>query len=123
MSRPEIRAADASEDLRQACAVDERGMLVFPAKVVGLREDGAVELEYRIDKSRGVEHLEHLQPRFRMPWHPRFLKGQLVLMLRRNLGRGHFLDGLEIRWGRLSRALRALMTEGVWRLGEENRLS
>ena len=51
-----------------------------------------------------------------MPWHPKFLKGVYALMLRRNLGKGRVLEGLELRWGLVSNILHALTQLGRWRL-------
>ena len=51
-----------------------------------------------------------------MPWHPKFLKGVYALMLRRNIGRGRVLEGLELRWGLVSNILHALTQLGRWRL-------
>ncbi len=119
LSRLPVSAHAATEEQLRACVADACGNLVFPAEVVGVRADGAYELRYDFGGALGVERKETLHPRMRMPWHPKFLRGQLVIMLRRSLGQGRFVDGLEIRWGRLSRALAALMCEGRWRLGEE----
>ena len=51
-----------------------------------------------------------------MPWHPKFLKDQLVIILRRNLGHGRVLAGLEVRWRLVSNILNALTRLGHWRL-------
>ena len=51
-----------------------------------------------------------------MPWHPKFLKGVYSLMLRRNLGRGRVLGGLELPWGLVPDILHALCALGRWRL-------
>ena len=54
-----------------------------------------------------------------MPWHPKDVP--LVLNLRRNLGRGVVLEGLQVRWHYVSRLLRALCSYApngqVWRIG------
>ena len=36
-------------------------------------------------------------------------------MLRRNVGRGKTLEGLEVRWGLVARILQALTQFGIWR--------
>jgi len=51
-----------------------------------------------------------------MLWHPKFLKGVCTTMLRRDLGRGRALEGLELRWGLVSNILHALTALGPWRL-------
>ena len=38
-------------------------------------------------------------------------------MLRRNLGRGRVLEGLELRWGLVSNILHALTAMDRWRVG------
>ena len=104
----EPRTAAANPDLVDRLATDERGYLVFPAEVREVLSDGKLVLDYDFDMGRGVELPEFVSPRLRMPWHPRFLKGQTTIMLRRNLGRGRKLEGLEVRWGLVARCLRAL---------------
>ena len=92
-----VRASDAPSEFRDQCRTDGDGNLIFAAEVVGVRDDGAYVLRFDVGGG-GVEHKETLQPRLRMPWHPRFLKGQLAIMLRRCYGRGRVIDGLEVRW-------------------------
>ena len=36
---------------------------------------------------------EQLAPRVQMPWHPKYLKENLVICLRRNIGHGKVLEG------------------------------
>ena len=60
--------------------------------------------------------MQHLQTRVRMPWNPKFLNGQLTIFLRRNLGHGKVLEGLEVSWGKVAAILQALTQMGRWRL-------
>ena len=100
-------------------STDASGFVVFPGTVMEKLAGG--ELLVRYDGGgEGVELEEHLVARVRMPWSPKDLKGQLVIMLRRSLGRGRgYLEGLEVRWGLVARILRALCRFGEW--GPEGR--
>ena len=80
----EPRTAAGNPDLVDRLATDERGYLVFPAEVREVLPNGKLVLDYNFDMGRGVELAEFVSPRLRMPWHPRFLKGQTTIMLRRN---------------------------------------
>ena len=100
-------------------ARDGSGFVVFPGTVVERLGNGQLRVRYDCG-AEGVELEEHLVARVRMPWSPKDLKGQLVIMLRRSLGRGRgYLEGLEVRWGLVARILRALCRPGVW--GPEDR--
>ena len=68
-------------------------------------DDGVQSLEYERD----------VTPRICMPWHPRYLKGDFSIMLRRNVGHGKLIEGLEVRWGLVVRVLQALTRLGFWR--------
>ena len=95
-------------------ARDQSGFVVFPGTVREVRGE-AVVVDYDVG-GEGLEHVGNLKPRVRMPWNPKQLQGQLVIMLRRNLGRGRgYLEGLEVRWGRVAAMLRALTDVRVWR--------
>ena len=59
---------------------------------------------------------EWVEARVQMPWHPRFLKEALVVCLRRNVGHGKVLEGLEVRWAVVCRLMQALTKLGRWRL-------
>ena len=108
-------AVAASEEERQVCGVDEEGRLVFAATVLEVTAAGVLSLSYDVG-GRGLETPSMVWPRVRMPWHPKFLKGQLAFMLRRNIGQGRVLEGLEVRWDMVSRLLGALTCVGPWRL-------
>ena len=107
---------DASEEDRLRFAPDDFGRVVFPATVIRVHADGVLELQYDFGIGDGLEEITQVQPRVRMPWHPKFLRGQYTLMLRRNLGHGRVLEGLELRWGLVSNILHALTRMGHWRL-------
>ena len=106
----------ASDEERRLLVADESGSLVWPATVKEVSASGQLVLTYDHGFGEGLVELTHLTPRVRMPWHPKFLKGVYTLMLRRNLGRGRLLEGLELRWGLVSNILHALTALGRWRL-------
>ena len=85
----------ASEEERRVLVADESGALVWPATVKEVSASGQLVLTYDHGFGEGVVEISHVTPRVRMPWHPKFLKGVYTLMLRRNLGRGCVLEGLE----------------------------
>ena len=107
-------AEDSAE--KRLLAVDEQGYCVYPAAVVVVGVDGKLHLRFDHDFGEAFVELTHVQPRVRMPWHPKFLKGVYTIMLRRNLGRGRVLEGLELRWGLVSNILHAWTALGHWRL-------
>ena len=88
---------------------------MHPATVREVLPDGLLVLDYDCGGD-GVEEAQHVWPRVRMPHQPKFLKGQLAIMLRRNLGHGRVLEGLEVRWSLVSNILHALTKLGPWRL-------
>ena len=53
-----------------------------------------------------------------MPWHPRELEGVLTITMRRNIAQGRVIEGIQVRWGLVSRLLSVLMRVGPWREGE-----
>ena len=56
----------------------------------------------------GIEKPENVTARMRMPWHPKEVP--LLIMLRRNVGRGKdALEGLHVRWHYLANLLQALL--------------
>jgi len=119
LARAPMMARDAPPGLLQQCATNAAGQLTFGATITGERQDGAYELRYDVAAdATGVELVEHLTPRVQMPWHPKDLRGQLVIMLRRNMGHGQLLEGLEVRWGLVHRLLQVLSQPGWWRPGQ-----
>jgi hypothetical protein len=118
VSREPKLAREASLEDKQRYGEDERGYLVYPAEVLEVLPDGKLHLKYDFGLGEDVEMPEQVWPRIHMPWHPRFLKGQTKILLQRNIGRGRKLEGLEVRWGYLTRILGALTTWGRWHMGE-----
>ena len=118
IDRPPKRAADLWE--KERFAEDENGYLVFPAVVREIGADGRLILDYEDSEERplgsGEEWADSVTPRVTMPWHPRFLKGQTKILLRRNLRGGKKLEGLEVRWRLVSNILQAWLCVGRWRL-------
>ena len=113
------RADQADAEERKRHAVDESGYLVYAATVRNVQADGTLLLDYDDISEQGFEGQEHVSPRVRMPWHPKFLKGLLAIMLRRNVGHGRPpLEGLEIRWTLVSNILHAFTALGPWRMDE-----
>ena len=106
----------ASDHEKRLLAADETGALVWPATVKDVTASGQRVLAYDHGFGEGLVEITHVTPRVRMPWHPKFLKGVYTLMLRRNLGRGRVLEGLELHWGLVSNILHALTALGRWRL-------
>ena len=118
VDRPARCASQASKTDLERFAVDEDGSLVFPAKVKSILADGRLVLEYDFfDGGEGVELPENVRPRVQMPWHPHCLKGSLVVLLRRNVGHGKVLEGLEVRWGYVANLMQALTRLGRWHAG------
>ena len=62
----------------------------------------------------GEEWADYVTPRVTMPWHPRFLKGQTKILLRRNLRGGKKFEGIEVRWRLVSFRLCSVLAAGVW---------
>ena len=97
-----MAVACASEEERQRHRVDASGALIYPATVREVLPDGTLVLDCD-HGGDGVELPEHVRPRVVMPWHPRDVP--LHLMLRRNLGHGRVLEGLQVRWHYVARLL------------------
>ena len=116
LGTPGKHAFSATEQGIRLLAQDEQGYLVYSATVESVDLAGKLRLKYDHDLGEGEVEISHVQPRVRMPWHPKFLKGVCTLMLRRNLGRGRVLEGLELRWGLVPDILQALAQLGRWRL-------
>ena len=89
-----------SPEERERFAVDEAGYMVFPATVKSVLADGRLLVKYDdFDGAEGVELPQNVCARVQMPWHPTHLNEALIIMLRRNVGHGKVLEGLEVRWG------------------------
>ena len=92
---------------------------MFPATIRDVTSDGRLLLTFDHNMGEGEVEITQVVPRITMPWHPKFLRGQYTILLRRNLGRGRVLEGLELRWGLVSNILHALTKLGRWRLDGE----
>ena len=114
VERPPKLEKDATADQQQH-KVQGRMHLVFAADIIEIANDGRLRLQYDCDSSTAWESPEWVEPRVQMPWHPELLRENLVLMFRRNLGHGRVIDGLEVRWEKVVRVMRALTRIGRWR--------
>ena len=115
-NRPERLACDeSSKEVLEQHAVDEEGRLVYPAEVVEVRGDGVLKLEYR-HGGIGFERVEDVEARLQMPWNPKLLRNKLMIMLRRNVGRGAVIEGLQVRWWLVAQILQALTEIGPYRM-------
>ena len=127
-----MEAAAASEEQRRRFGQDGAGRLLFPATVEEVFADGRLRLRY--DRGAGgdgrqaqeplgfgVELQEQVEARVQMPWHPKYLKENLVICLRRNMGHGKVLEGLEVRWAFVCRLIGALTRLGNYGLDGERR--
>lgn len=117
--RAHVYAYAATEADCKRFSKDEYGRLFFSGTVREVLSDGALVVDNDCG-GEGLEDIQDLRPRIRMPWHPRFLSRQFGSMVRRNLGHGQVLGGLEVRWGLVANILKALCAVGraPWR-GEE----
>ena len=66
---------------------------------------------------------KNVEPKTDMPWHPKKLRNVVSVMLRRSVGRGIVLEGLQVRWNLVKRILEALTTLGTWHETEDGRLT
>ena len=86
--------------------------MVFPATVLRVRANGDLEVKYTDgaeELGRGVEKPENVTARVQMPWHPKQLQENLVILMRRNVGYGQVLEGLEVRWGLVVKIMHCLL--------------
>ena len=115
-SREPVLAKNVSDaDLRRF-GTDARGQLVFPGVVKEVTASGRIVVEYRDTDRVGLELRENLEHRITLPWSPQVLRSTQVIILRRGLSHGRVLEGLEVRWGLVSRILEVLTHEGYYRL-------
>ena len=116
--RKPVKAWEVQDSIKDQLGVTPSGLMVYAATVKEIRRDGKLLLEYDIG-GQGVELPEWVTPRAQMPWHPKDVP--MILNLRRNLGRGVILEGLQVRWSYVSRLFRALCglapNGQVWRIG------
>jgi len=115
-------AKHATEEERNLFAEAPSGHLIYPATIKDITADGRLLLEYtdstgRVFGRRGLESPQWVTARVQMPWHPSHLNEVLIIMLRRSVGHGRVLEGLEVRWGLVVKVLQALTRLGPWRGG------
>ena len=107
--RKSVKAWEVEPSKKDQNGVTPSGVLVFPATIKQIRRDQRLLLEYDCG-GVGVELPESVTPR-----------AQMIFNLRRNLGRGVILEGLQVRWSYVSRLFRALCglapNGQVWRIG------
>jgi hypothetical protein len=102
---------EASVDDQRRFAKDGNGRMLFAATVVGVRSNGDLVVSYDQagdSDAQGVERSENVTSRIQMPWEPRQIQENLVILLRRNVGYGQVLEGLEVRLVLVSKIIRAL---------------
>ena len=97
--RPPVLGEDAcvSASDRLRYAANGKGELVFPGRVREITEAGLVVVEYAGADRVGLEFRENIEHRLTLPWGPKVLRGTHVIMLRRGVGHGKVLEGLEGR--------------------------
>ena len=66
---------------------------MYPARVIDVKGDGTLVLEYD-HGGQGLERVDQVEARIQMPWHPKQRRHKLVIMLRRNVGRGVAIEGI-----------------------------
>ena len=105
--REVLRATGGTPEEREKYCVDAGGCLIFPGRIVEVRPDGLVVVEYDGGLGQGLERVENVRPRQLMPWHPRDVP--MHIMLRRNVGKGKApVEGLTVRWSVVAQLLQAL---------------
>ena len=119
VSRP-ILFPDASGD-GAAVPICLRPHRKFYGTVREVRPGGVlvVDLDESCGGGTALELPENVTPRVQMPGQPAALREGLVVLMRRNLGHGRVVEGLEIRWGLVAQMLRALaFVSENWRPSE-----
>jgi len=114
LKRARVTRGTATQRELALFAVDPDQYVVFSATVKDVLDNGTYVLEYD-HGGEGVASVSDLQPRVRMPWHPKFMQGQFRLMLRR-VQYGRVIEGCEIRWDYVCKVLEALTKLGRWRV-------
>ena len=123
--RPARLWKDASAEEQQRFTQDVHGRMVFAATVRSVCVNGDLVLAYSagaLELGTGVERQENVTARVQMPWHPKQVQENLVILMRRNVGYGEVLEGLEVRWALVAKICRALASfpevgAGPWREG------
>ena len=120
VNRPVLLWSTASVEWQRKYAHNSAGAILLPATVTRVDPDGRLLLKYDDDLGVGVEYREQVTARVQMPWHPKALHDNLVIMLRKNVGYGRVLEGLEVRWPLVVQVMQALTScpgigEPAWR--------
>ena len=123
--RPPKLWAGESDEQKQRFGQDASGHMVFAATIHEVLVNGDLALTYYdgdVVLGRGVEKTENVTTRVQMPWQPQQVQENLVILLRRNVGYGRILEGLEVRWGLVAKIMQALVRfpevgAGPWREG------
>lgn len=116
-------------ELKSQLVKDDAGRVVFGATVLEVQvTTGDLKLGYDTNPVTS-SHPEKwvpqkkIEPRVTMPWHPKKLHNVVSVMLRRSVGRGVVLEGLQVRWDLVKRILEALTKLGPWHETEDGRLT
>ena len=106
---------------------NDDGRVIYPATIVESNPSQG-DLKLRYDRVSGCSDprcwwvpAPKVESRISMPWHPSKLARVLTVMLRRNVGRGVVLEGMQVRWDLVRRLLGALTKLGRWHDTEDGR--
>ena len=123
--RPARLWREASREEQDRFGKNDGGHMIFAARVLDVRTNGdpmVLYMDGATELGEGVEREANVMARVQMPWHPRHLHEQLIILMRRNVGFGQTLENLEVRWRLVARIMRALTSypelgAGPWREG------
>ena len=123
--RPVKLWSDASPQDQERFSKDELGRMIFAGTVRKIFANGDMRVDYddgTVQIGSGVERQENVSARVQMPWQPMQVQEHLVILMRRNVGYGQVLEGLEVRWALVAKIIRALASypvvgAGPWREG------
>lgn len=108
-------------------AHDDEGHVIYPATIIEVDPAGG-KLQLSYDGVSGGKEpgcwwvpYQKVESRISMPWHPSKLSRVLTVMLRRNVGKGVVLEGMQVRWDLVRRLLGALTKMGRWHDTEDGR--
>ena len=121
----EWKSLDPAE--KTARAHDDDGRVIYAATIVETDPAGG-QLKLNYDGVSGGGEpgcwwipSQKVESRISMPWHPSKLSRVLTVMLRRNVGRGVVLEGMQVRWDLVRRLVSALTKMGRWHDTEDGR--
>jgi hypothetical protein len=119
------KSLDSTE--KAARAQDDDGHVIYPATIMETDPvGGQLKLNYdgvSGDREPGCWWVpsQKVESRISMPWHPSKLSRVLTVMLRRNVGKGVVLEGMQVRWDLVRRLVGALTKMGRWHDTEDGR--